>query len=428
MHIPPGTLRAYLDNDTVLDAAARAHVEATVAADPAAAAALDAMRAEREATRCLFARFALPAPDGAATERAYRRVCARRDARSTRPNPVAAWWGSIVAAATAPRAARTRRTQGMAFGGAAAAFALVLLVVFVPVGSIASATLDQFRYQPEKFAVIAVRSGDMPLLMGEGGGRGSSAVGASRPAGIPGGATNTGGFGDLSQYVAVTSSLGQGKLPGRPVLSANMAQAFTGRAPSVPGYLPPGVAAQPLYLVSDAQKLNADLDLKNLRPALAANGGADMLPPGDDTASVFVNLPAAAITSYGYNAITVASGGILGAPGQRGVIVASMATPTVDVQGIDVRSLAATLAGMPGVPPALTAQLRGADLSRTLIVPVTDAQTVRNGTMIGGNPSTVIAQKDGSSAVALWFKGGILYIVAGNFDGETILKVAQSVK
>lgn len=426
--IPPGTLRAYLDEDPTLDAAARAHVEATVAADPGTAACLDVVRAEREATRCIFARFAAPAPDSVAVEQAYRSARSRRDAVPRR-NSLAAWWEGAIAAFAAPGGSRVGR---LAFGGVSGVLALVLLVTFAPVGSIVSATLDQFRYQPEKFAVITLKASDMPALAaasGAPGGGNGSASSAAMP-GVPGapGMPGVNAFGDLSQYAAVTSSLGQGKMPGRPVLSANMAQAFTGRAPSIPAFLPPGVPGQPLYLVSDAQKVNATLDLANLRPALAQSGAAITLPPGDDFATIQVTMPAATITSYGFNALTVASAGAIGAPGQRGVIVATMATPTVDVQGLDVRALAAALAGMPGVPPALAAQLRSADLSRTLVVPVTDTQTVRNGTFIGGNPSTLIAQRDGSSAVALWFKGGTLYVVAGTFDGETILKVAQSVK
>lgn len=416
--IAPGLLRAYLDDDPALDAATRARIAAAVAADPDTATCLDAVRATREAVTDAFAPLA-PLVPSAAVERAYYRV---RNAAGSAPTPgFIATMKEYLDAMITGRSPLSTGARRFALLGSVGAVALVLLITFAPVGNIVSAALDQFRYQPDKFAVITLRQSDF------GGASGAMAMKptGAKPGGTPG-ATKTQDPGALAKYVTVTSSLKQGQMPARPVKTAADAQAATGRAVAVPTIpLPAGVPTQPLYFVSDAQKADATIDLKDLRPALATSGMDGLLPPTGDTATVHVDIPTASIVSYGVNPATFSMTGK--APAQKGIVVATMGTPSVDVQGLDVHALANTLASMPGVPPQVQAQLRSADFNHTLVVPVTDDQTVKNGTFIHGNASTLIAQKDGSGAVALWFNRGILYVVAGTYDGATIEKVAQSV-
>jgi len=453
--IPPGILRAYLDDDPSLDAAARAHVTLALATDPATVACLEELRATRAAVNSAFAPLAAPPPTAAAVDYAYR--CMQRTQRRTASAPLASFslWNigfaikEYFAAMTTPTGPfGSTRVRRFALLSGVGALAIALLVAFAPVGDLASAALGLFRYQPDKFAVITFRQSDfgnaggtlgahtgaMPggkdmgtKPAGPFGNRPAGAIG-TKPAGAPD-AENAQAFGELSKYVNVTSSLKQGQLPARPVKTAADAQAVTGRAAVAPTFLPNGVPNQPIYYVSDAQKVDATIDLKALRPALAANGVDGVLPATGDTATVHVDVPTASITSYGINPATLAmNNGAATAANQKGIVVVAMGTPSVDVQGLDVNALANTLASMPGVPPELVAQLRSADLNHTLVIPVTDAQTVKNGTFINGNASTLIAQKDGSGAVAMWFNRGILYIVAGTYDGSTIEKVAQSVK
>jgi len=451
--IPPGILRAYLDNDPSLDAAARDDVTRALATDPATVACLEALRATRAAVDRAFAPLAVPPPTAAAVDDAYRCFLARR---RTAPAPL---WNmenigfaikEYFAAMTTPIAPfGSPRVRRFALLGGVGAVALALLITFAPVGNLASAALNLFRYQPDKFAVITFHQSDFGGAgsmtgahvgaisgMKPTGSLGTKAAGAvgTKPAGAVGpktagvpGAENAQALAELSKYVTVTSSLKQGQLPARPVKTAADAQAVTGRAAVAPTYLPTGTPNQPIYYVSDAQKVDATIDLKTLRPALAANGVDGVLPPTGDTATVHVDVPTAAITSYGINP-ALAMSNSAAAANQKGIVVIAMGTPSVDVQGLDVTALANTLASMPGVPPQLAAQLRSADLNHTLVIPVSDNQTVKNGTFINGNASTLIAQNDGSGAVALWFNRGILYIVAGTYDGNTIEKVAQSVK
>jgi len=478
--ISPGTLRAYLDDDPALDAAGRAHVAEMLATDPATATSLEALRAERAITGSIFAPLAVPMPDTATVERAYRRTLARTASYRRGPLTLLREAGSAIAAPF-----RATRAGRYAIAGSIALVALALVMVFAPVGSIVSATLDQFRYQPDKFAVITLDTNTVPGLsfaqMGNtgsglplipsgssaGAGMGATSGLATIPTGgsgsgvatpgplgaIPSGGTNGGTkpgaavannnpLGALAPYLSIAPSSrtgasgtnapsGNSGVTGQPPahLARNAAevQAITGHSVLLPTTLPDGVPNKPLFLVSDPQTVDAALDLKGLRPALAAAGGDGLLPTTSDTAPVHVHLPATSITTYGLNPLALLAGGTA-ATNQKGIAVIELETPTISVENVDIQTLASTLALIPGIPPTLAAQLRSADLSHTLVVPVTADQTVKNGTFINGNASTLIAQRDGSSAIALWFNRGILYVVVGTYDGATVQRVAQSIK
>lgn len=468
--ISPGTLRAYLDDDPALDAAGRADVAEMLATDPATAISLEELRAERAVTGSIFAPLAAPMPDTATVERAYRRTLARTESYRRGPLTLLREAGSAI---TAPF--RATRAGRYAIAGSVALVALALVMVFAPVGSIVSATLDQFRYQPDKFAVITLDTNTVPGLSfaqmgntgsglplipsGSGMGTGAAPGLATIPTGgsgvstpgplgaIPTGGTNGGTkpgagaangnpLGALAPYLNITSSPRAGangnpsvtgQPPARLARNAAEVQTITGHAVLLPTTLPDGVPNKPLFLVSDPQTVDAALDLKGLCPALAAAGGDGLLPTTSDTAPVHVHLPAASITTYGLNPLALLAGGTA-ATNQKGIAVIELETPTISVENLDIQTLASTLAQIPGIPPTLAAQLRSADLSHTLVVPVTADQTVKNGTFINGNASTLIAQRDGSSAIALWFNRGILYVVVGTYDGATVQRVAQSIK
>lgn len=477
-HISPGTLRAYLDDDPALDAAGRADVAEMLATDPATAISLEEVRAERAVTGSIFAPLAAPMPDTATVERAYHRTLARTESYRRGPLTLLREAGSAFAAPF-----RATRAGRYAVAGSVALVALALVMVFAPVGSIVSATLNQFRYQPDKFAVITLDTNTVPGLSfaqmgntgsglplipsgsgaGAGMGMGATSGLATIPTGgngsgvatpgplgaIPSGGTkpaagvaNGNPLGALAPYLNITSSPRTGanganatsgnsgvtgQPPARLARNAAEVQTITGHAVLLPTTLPDGVPNKPLFLVSDPQTVDAALDLKGLRPALAAAGGDGLLPTTSDTAPVHVHLPAASITTYGLNPLALLAGGTA-TTNQKGIAVIALETPTISVENLDIQTLASTLAQIPGIPPTLAAQLRSADLSHTLVVPVTADQTVKNGTFINGNASTLIAQRDGSSAIALWFNRGILYVVAGTYDGATVQRVAQSIK
>ncbi len=424
-----GTLRAYLDHDPILGDAARIEIEAALVRDPALVAHVATLRMQRDTVASAFAPLAAPPLTTVQVEQAYLRIL-RTPAVSAHPvSFVDRTKETVTAMTTTNRPDRTRR---FALFSGVGVVALALVLLFVPVGSLASAALDAFRYHPEKFAVITINTNELQGIVPNG-----TAVAGNKPGTKPAGAATKPeasktpaqqqqDMQELAKYVTVKSSVGDGQLPGYPVKDAAEAKAKTGRAVNAPTFLPQGVANTPKYYVADKNTADATLNLDTIRPALAQAGqdAASLVPATGSTATVHVDIPAASIISYGFDPMAQGDA----AKTQKGVAVIAMGVPTVDVQNLDVKAIVNVLAAMPNFPPTLVAQLRSADLSKTLIIPVTDQQNVQNGTFINGAPSTLISQKDGSGAVALSIKNDVLYIVIGTYDGATVQKVAQSIK
>jgi hypothetical protein len=331
------------------------------------------------------------------------------------------------------RAARTRR---YVFAGSVGAVALVLLILFAPVGNVVGAVLNEFRYQPTKFAVITVKASDFPQF--KGGTPGARPATGAKPA--SGSAAANGSAPDqqqlmqeLSKYVKVTSSIGQGQLPGKEVQTPDQVKAVTGRAPATvsASALPAGVPTTPHYYVADKQTADATIDLNALRPALQQAGMSGLVPATGSTATIHVDLPASSIVSYGIDATQVQppQGGSAPPQAPKGVVVAAIGTPTIDFQGLDIPGIIQLITSMNGFPPDLAAQLKSADFQHTLIIPVSDNQVVKNGT-VNNLPSTLISEKDGSAAVDFFIdsKNNVMYAVYGSYDAATVEKIAQSVK
>lgn len=432
--IDDGMLRAYLDGDPVLDDGARGRIAVALVEQPALTERLAVLRADARSITAAFAPFAMPEPDSAHRERAYRRIQTRltTERRTSFATTIKERFADMT---TINRAARVRR---FAFAGSLGAVALALLLVFAPVGNIVSAALDQFRYQPTKFAVITINTSQFSQFTGNGlngtptapKSNGSllgpvpSATG-SKAAGSPTGQDTQKLMQELSKYITLTSSIGQGQLPGRQVQSAAAAQAAVGRAVSAPTYLPSVVAnTPPQYYVSDHQTADATLHLNEIRPILTSAGMGSLIPATGDSATIHLDAPAASIVSYGFNPTLQGDA----AKNQKGVAVIAMGSPTIDVNGLDIPGIVSTISALPNMPPELIAELQKADLQHTLIVPVTDQQTVKNGT-INGAPSTTISQKDGSMSVVLWItKDSVLHVAVGTYGASEMEQVAGSVK
>ena len=415
-----GMLRAYLDGDATLDDATRTRIAAASETDAALAGRIAELRADIAAVDTAFAAFPHVEPDAAHLERALHRARTRIDTER-HTSFVSTIKERFVAMTNQHRAARNRR---IAIAASLGAVALVLLLVFAPVGGLANTLLDPFRYQPTKFAVITVKTSDFPQFSGNGTGTkpAGSPSAAAKPAGSPGAQDQQKTMQDLAKYVTITSSLTQGNLPGREVKTAADAKAVVNRDVVVPAAnaLPKGIANTPRYYVSDAQTVDGVLHLNEIRPLLTQAGMASAVSPTAASASFHVDIPAASIVSYGFD--PTAQGDA--AKNQKGVAVIAFGAPTITTNGIDIQGVVDTITALPNISPELAAQLKKADLQHTLIVPVTDQQTVENGT-INNAASTTISQKDGSMTVVLLSKNNMLYAVVGTYDAATVKAVAQ---
>ncbi len=420
--IDDGMLRAYLDGDPVLDDGTRSRIAMALVEQPALAERLAILRTDANRIDAAFAPFAMPEPDSAHRERAYRRLQTRltTEHRTSFATTIKERFADMT---TINCAARVRR---FAFAGSLGAVALVLLLVFAPVTDAFSAVLNTFRYQPTRFAVITINTSQFPQLQGNAPkGAPSAAVQpavGSKATGSPTAQDQQKLMQELSRYISVTSSIGQGQLPGRQVPSAADAKAAVGRDVSAPTHLPSGVANTPQYYVSDHQTADATLHLNEIRPTLTAAGMGSLIPATGDSAMIHVDAPAASIISYGFNPTVQGDA----AKNQKGVAVIAMGTPAIDVNGLDVPGIVSTISALPNMPPELVAELQKADLQHTLIIPVTDQQVVTNGS-IPGLPSTTISQKDGSMSAVLWIKDTILHIAVGTYKASEMELVAKSI-
>lgn len=426
--IDDGMLRAYLDDDPVLDDSARRRIAAALVEQPTLTERLAVLRADATAVDAVFAPFVAPEPDAAHRERAYRRIQTRLTTEN-HTSFVTTIKEKFAGMTTSNHPTRIRR---FAFAGSLGAVALVLLLVFAPVGNMVNAALDTFRYQPTQFAVITINTSQFSQFAGA---HAKETPAVSRNIGsLTGPAPTAPAHGqgqdqqklmqELSKYVSITSSIGQGQLPGRQVQSATEARAAVGRDVTAPTHLPSGVANTPQYYVSDHQTADATLHLNEIRPVLTSAGMGSLVPAAGDSATIHVDAPAASIISYGFN--PTAQGDA--AKNQKGVAVIAMGSPTIDVNGLDIPGIVSVISALPNIPPELVAELQKADLQHTLIIPVTDQQTVKNGT-INGAPSTTISQKDGSMSVVLWItKDTVLHVAVGTYGASEMEQVAASVK
>jgi hypothetical protein len=424
--IDDGMLRAYLDSDPVLNGAARARIAAALIEQPTLATRLAALRMDATAVGSAFAGFAAPEPDAAHLAHAYRRIQTRLTTEN-HTGLMETIKERFAAMTSYNRGARARR---YAFAGGLGAVALVCLLIFAPVTSAFDAVINTFSYHPTKVSVITINTSNFPQFQ-NGPLNGAPATGAkpatgSKPAGSPTAQGQQQLMQELAKYVSVTSSIGQGQLPGREVPNAAAAQQAVGRAVSAPTTLPPGVANTPKYYVSDHETADATLHLNEIRPTLTQLGMASLIPATGDSATVHVDAPPASIVSYGFD--PTAQGAA--AQNQKGVAVIAMGSPTITVNGLDVPGIIDVLGTLPNMPADLIAQLKAADLQHTLIIPVTDQQVVTHDAVNTG--STTISQKDGSMSVVLWITNDngadILHIAVGSYDGKTVEGVAKSVK
>jgi hypothetical protein len=425
--IDDGALRAYLDGDPVLGDAARARIAAALIEQPTLAARFAALRTDATAVDSAFAGFAAPEPDAAHLAHAYRRIQTRLTTEN-HTSLVESIKERFAAMTSYNRGARARR---YAFAGGLGAVALVCLLIFAPVTQAFDAVINTFSYHPTKVSVITINTSNFPQfqngpLNGAQPATGAKPATGSKPAGSPTAQDQQQMMQELSKYVSVTSSIGQGQLPGREVPNAAAAQQVVGRAVSAPTTLPPGVANTPKYYVSDHETADATLHLNEIRPELTQLGMASLIPATGDSATVHVDAPPASIISYGFD--PTAQGAA--AQNQKGVAVIAMGSPTITVNGLDIPGIIDVLGALPNMPPDLIAQLKAADLQHTLIIPVTSDQVVTHGAVNAG--STTISQKDGSMSAVIWITNDngadILHIAVGSYDGKTVEGVAKSVK
>lgn len=122
--------------------------------------------------------------------------------------------------------------------------------------------------------------------------------------------------------------------------------------------------------------------------------------------------------------------------------IAQLESPTLTTpEGLDMDALRDDVLSMPGLSADLVDQLKAVDdWHNTLIVPVPEGAETRDVTIAGeagllieagafdGSQWGIDFQIEGDASVVMWSEDGVLYLVAGTLDGDTLVDVAESLQ
>ncbi|HEX8487830.1 MAG TPA: hypothetical protein VF642_04740 [Propionibacteriaceae bacterium] len=184
------------------------------------------------------------------------------------------------------------------------------------------------------------------------------------------------------------------------------------------GDLPRGVSGDAMYQVGG--KAVATFTFSADRAELAAKEAGATLPappPGLDGS------PVRLVAGPGVAQLWTSSAG---APA---LIVGRAVAPTAYSSGLPFEEIRDYLLSLPGLPPAIAAQLRTftADGS-TLPLPVPADQVTTSSAVVNGLPATVLTTRDQTLAAVVWVDDGVVTAVAGSLDTDEVLAVAQDLR
>jgi hypothetical protein len=277
-----------------------------------------------------------------------------------------------------------------AFGGLAAAVALVLTLA-TPQGQAAAATfLAQFRSQ--RLAIVTFD---------------------------PNQARQTGLF-RLERLGTV-----QNNRPPEPVSLASAQEASSRAGFPVlqpdPATLPPGASKTPKVRFSPASETRLTFDKQKTRDYFDSINRKDLsLPDKLQGATLVVALPPVVMLEY--SATDNKPGVMIGQARELQVGVEGGASPSLD----EVRNF---LLSMPDLPPDLARQLRSMqDWTTTLPIPVPIDKVTWQETTIAGAQAYILNDNTGLGSGVIWQRDGRILGVAGPMKATDLRKVAESLR
>ncbi|MFC7615062.1 hypothetical protein ACFQV2_17620 [Actinokineospora soli] len=115
--------------------------------------------------------------------------------------------------------------------------------------------------------------------------------------------------------------------------------------------------------------------------------------------------------------------------GVPSLVVGRAVAPKAYSTGVPFEVLRDYLLSVPGLPADVAAQLRTftAD-GATLPLPVPGDYFRTSTAEVHGVPATVLAAKDGTMAAVLWVEDGVVTAVAGAFDDDEVLAIAEGLR
>lgn len=362
-HLDTGALRHMLDEPSAFSENDRSHV-----------ASCDVCRAQSAdlAAGALLASDAL---------KAHARI-----------DPVAAY-NRFEAGMRHPRAAVPYRTTA----ALAAAAALVLALVFTPLGGYGRAFLTIF--QPQQFEPIELSRAEVQNmhLLPE-----ADKIGTQRILRKP----------NRVRYETLQD-----------------AQRHLDFIALTPQTLPKDVRAGQAFYVATPGEMTYTFSAAKAR-AFAAHSRKTLPPMPPDLDGTTIRLQTADIFNAHYGARTE------NAHGERSMLhagkfihVVETRAPRVTSSGASLETLERYLLSMPDVPAQLAAQIRAlGDIQNTVPVPVlVDKQTARR-VSVQGVQGLAIGDNTGLGAGVMWQKNGMVYVVGGSLSMDDVLAVANGLR
>lgn len=416
-----GRLRAVLDGEA--QAGERADLGAHLAACPACAARLAAVRADRDAVAPALAAWLPERVADAPTADAGRALARFRASLDT--GDLTAGDDGVAAPGLFDQAKEwvaTMRTRlnsprlRPVLGATALLAVLALVLTLSPVASLADQLTKTFRVQ--QFQAITVRVPGMKNLPQLGAG--------------PGQITPE----QLAQFQALLAPLGTPTTNATPQSAREVADQAAARAflaghgskLYAPGQVPAAFSGYTArYGVADPTSSTYALNVQTAKQYLAMMNSPELnalpWPAGVDQMTFGLDTPAAVLTFYGDIAA------------KQGFGVLQMAVLNSDTPGagpalklpaeLDANAFRAALLALPGLPADTVAQLKAVkDWERTLIIPVPEDATTRN-VSIKGNAGLLIADAQGQHAFVVWQQGGMLFAVGGTLTEAEALALAN---
>jgi hypothetical protein len=287
--------------------------------------------------------------------------------------------------------------------GVAAAAAVVVLFIFTPLNTVARSFLTIF--EPQQFTPISVSRRDR------------QAIRALPPLQA---------YGSLREISHPKTEF---------VKNAAQASTLAHMSLRLPQTVPPNVKGAARFEVSTPGIAMFTFSAAKARSAaLAAHRHLPVMPSGLDGSTLQVSAGPVVLMTYGGRSPRSRSAAARDAregdvPDFPGLVIAQAPLPRVVSTGVSVRQIEAYLLNMPGVPPALAAQIAAiGDPSTTLPIPVPIDRETAQAVTVQGVQGLAVGDNTGVGAGVVWQQNGYIYGVAGNLTQSEILAIANSLR
>jgi len=203
-----------------------------------------------------------------------------------------------------------------------------------------------------------------------------------------------------------------------PVNDAAAAQRRTGLAvPTLPTTLdlPTGVTGEPRYEVVPRQTAVFTFSRQAaVRAATQLGQSLPPLPPGLEGTELRLQAGPAVVMTWTQDS------------GLPTMLVARAVAPSAATNGVALDTVRDALLSLPGVSPALAAQLRAVTGDgSTLPLPVPQDRFTTTSADVSGHQATVLTARDATVTAVVWVDDGMLTVVAGQLRSDELLTVAR---